>query len=261
MTRSPAIVSSTDAGFESQNRIAAASRKPSRGSEAPLGYHQYVTSLLWKLARTTGNERWAAQAAEFRGDWRRPPAVRGLAARAPALPLPRDGFRDSATIRFWLSKPASVELTIAGERHTRQLGPGLRTVLWDPGERRSGRYAVGLAAVDRVGNRTEARLDPVVVARDTTPPTLRAAVGDERLFWRARDRETPWLTLEIELRRGGATWVMRLPRRRLSGSHRLALRRPWHATVSGRDSSGNTTRIALGRVGPTWRELAAGRAE
>ncbi len=230
------------------------------GSEAPLGYHQYVTSLLWKLAQTTGNERWATQAAEFRDDWRRPPAIRGLAARAPALPLPRDGFRDAAAIRFWLSKPASVELTIAGERVTRQLGPGLRTVLWDPGERRSGRYAVGLAAVDRVGNRTEARLEPVVVARDTTPPTLRATAGDERLFWRAKDRETPWLTLDIELRRGGSTWVLRLPRRRLSGSHRLALSHPWHATLRGRDSAGNASEVVLGRIGPTRRELALRRA-
>ena len=231
------------------------------GSEAPLSYHQYVTSLLWKLARTTGNERWAGQAARFRADWRRPPAIRGLAARAPALPLPRDGFRDAAAIRFWLSKPASVELTVAGERLARQLGPGLRTVLWNPGRRRSGRYPVELVAVDRVGNRTEARLDPVVVARDTTPPVLRAAAGEQRVFWRARDRETPWLTVEIELRRGGATRVVRLPRRRLSGSHDLVLRRPWHATVNGRDSSGNATEVTLGRIGPTWRELAASRAE
>ena len=231
------------------------------GREAPLSYHQYVTSLLWKLARITGNERWAGQAARFRADWRRPPAIRGLAARAPALPLPRDGFRDAAAIRFWLSKPASVELTVAGERLSRELGPGLRTVLWEPRERRAGRYPVELTAVDRVGNRTEVRLDPVVVARDTTPPALRAAVVEQRVFWRARDRETPWLTVEIELRRGEVTRVVRLPRRRLSGSHGLVLRRPWHATVNGRDSSGNTTTIALGRIGPTWRELAAARVE
>ena len=231
------------------------------GSEAPLSYHQYVTSLLWKLAQSTGNARWAGQAARFREDWRRPPAIRGLAARAPALPLPRDGFRDAAAIRFWLSKPASVEVAVAGESISRQLGPGLRTVLWEPGQRRAGRYPVELTAVDRVGNRTEVRLDPVVVARDTTPPALRAAVGEQRVFWRARDGETPWLTVEIELKRGEVTRVVRLPRRRLSGSHSLVLRRPWHATVRGRDSSGNTTAIALGRVGPSWRELAAARAE
>lgn len=231
------------------------------GSEAPLSYHQYVTSLLWKLAQTTGNGRWAGQAAEFRDDWRRPPAIRGLAASAPALPLPRDGFRDTAAIRFWLSKPAHVEVTVAGESLSRQLGPGLRTVLWEPGERRAGRYPVELTAVDRVGNRTEVRLDPVVVARDTTPPELRAEAAERRVFWRARDRETPWLTVELELRRGGATRVVRLPQSRLAGSHRLELRRPWYATLSGRDSSGNTTEVALGRIGPTWKELAAARVE
>ncbi|MCP9486957.1 MAG: D-glucuronyl C5-epimerase family protein [Gaiellaceae bacterium MAG52_C11] len=231
------------------------------GSEAPLSYHQYVTSLLWKLARSTGHARWAEQAARFRDDWRRPPAIRGLAARAPALPLPRDGFRDAAAIRFWLSKPAHVELTVAGERLSRPLGPGLRTMLWQPGERRAGRYPVELTAVDRVGNRTETRLDPVVIARDTTPPALRAETVERRIFWRARDRETPWLTVEIELRRGGGTRIVRLPQSRLAGSHRLVLRRPWYATLSGRDSSGNRSVVALGRIGPTWRELAAARAE
>ncbi len=230
------------------------------GNEAPLGYHQYVTSLLWKLARTTGNERWATQAADFRDDWRRPPAIRGLAARAPALPLPRDGFRDAAAIRFWLSKPASVELAIAGERVTRQLGPGLRTLLWEPGERAPGRYSVELTAVDRVGNRLEKRLQPVVVARDTTAPALRASAARGRVFWRARDRETPWLTIEIRLSRGGVTRVVRLPRRRLAGSTNLALQRPWYATLSGRDSAGNESEVVLGRVGPTWRELALARA-
>ena len=230
------------------------------GGEAPLSYHRYATSLLWKLARSTGNARWAGQAARFRADWRRPPAVRGLAARAPALPLPRDGFRDAAAIRFWLSKPAHVELAVAGERLSRRLGPGLRTVLWDPGERGPGRYAVGLTAVDRVGNRLETRLEPVVVARDTTAPVLRATASGHRVFWRARDRETPWLTIEIGLRRGGVTRVLRLPRRRLTGSASLELRRPWHATLHGRDSAGNVSEVVLGRVGPTRRELALRRA-
>ena len=66
------------------------------GSEAPLGYHQYVTSLLWKLAQTTGNERWATQAAEFRDDgggrprsaaW--PPEHRRCRYRATAFVTPR----------------------------------------------------------------------------------------------------------------------------------------------------------------------------
>lgn len=231
------------------------------GSEAPLSYHQYVTSLLWKLARSTGNDRWAGQAARFRDDWRRPPAIRALAATSPSLPVPHDGFRDTAAIRFWLSKPASVEITVGGERLSRRLGPGFRTVLWEPGERSAGRYPVELAAVDRVGNRTETPLEPIVVARDTTPPDLRAAADERRVFWRAQDRETPWLTVEIELRRGGVTRVVRLPRGALDGSHRLALRRPWYATVSARDSSGNTSAVALGRIGPSWKELAAARVE
>jgi len=54
---------------------------------------------------------------------------------------------------------------------------------------------------------------------------------------------------------------VRLPRGGLDGSHRLALRRPWYATVSARDSSGNTSAVALGRIGPSWKELAAARVE
>ena len=216
------------------------------------------TSLLWKLARTTGNERWATQAADFRDDWRRPPAIRGLAARAPALPLPRDGFRDAAAIRFWLSKPASVELAIAGERVTRQLGPGLWTVLWEPGERAPGRYSVELD-----GGRSSRQ-----PARDAPPAGGRRPGHDGARASRLRGpragvlaRPRPRDTMaddrdQAEPRRRHASGAPPSPPARRLYEPRL--QRPWYATLSGRDSAGNESEVVLGRVGPTWRELAAG---
>jgi hypothetical protein len=97
----------------------------------------------------------------------------------------------------------------------------------------------------------------VVVARDTSAPGLRADADARRIFWRAEDALTPWLNVEIELKRGGVTRVVRLPRSRLAGSHPLELRRPWHARLSVRDSSGNTSTVTLGRIGPAGKKLAA----
>ena len=259
------------AGDPSAKRLAARMRRAARkalprfdtgywslyaldGNEAPLSYHQYVTSLLWKLARRTGDRAWADQAAQFRDDWRKPPAVRRLAPAPPSFPWPRDGFRDAVPIRFWLSKPAQVRVAVAGEEHSYRLPPGRRTVMWRPGKRGPGRYDIEISAVDRVGNRTDSRLAPAVVARDTTPPRVATSVAGSRVGWRARDSGTPWVTVELELKRGGTTRVLRMPRRRhFAGARELRLRRPWHAELSVCDSSGNETTVGLGRIGPAVR--------
>ena len=58
----------------------------------------------------------------------------------------------------------------------------------------------------------EARLEPVVVARDTTAPALRATAGRTSVSSGApSDRETPWLTLEIELSAAAPPAMLRLP--------------------------------------------------
>jgi hypothetical protein len=222
-----------------------------RGNESTLGYHTYVTSLLWKLARRTGEERWARWAARLRDQWRKPPEIRPGPRTRPAMPVPADGFRDWAEIRFRLSKPATVTLSVAGERIVRRFEAGDRSIWWRPGRRRSGTYDVRIHAVDRVGNASRRRLPPVRLERDTEPPRLAAALSGPKLSWRARDAGTPWLSMRVVLRRGGAVIEHRLPRANLRGTRPVPLDTTtrWHVTVVAADSSGNWSRVVLGQVG------------
>ncbi|MBD0330947.1 MAG: hypothetical protein ICV64_12700 [Thermoleophilia bacterium] len=215
------------------------------GPEAELKYHQYVTSLLWRLGARTGDPYWGRWAARFRDYWRKPPALERRYRPAPVYPLPRDGFRDDAVIRFWLSKPATVTLRIAGTVRTLYLQPGVRQLTWSPGNRPPGRYAVRLTAVDRVGNRLTRTFRPVVVARDTTPPRLRARIAGGELRWRARDAGTPWLRLRVVLYRPGERRVLDLRRQPLVGRVRVPAGRGWGAAVVAADSSRNPRLLLL----------------
>ena len=221
------------------------------GGEAALGYHRYVTSLLWRLGRATGDSAWGERALRFRRYWRVGPDVTPGAPAPDVYPVPGDGFRDAARIRFAVSKPATVTLRAAGDVQTAVLAAGEAELRWSPGTRGPGRYRVELTAVDRAGNRTTVELPPVHVRRDTIPPVVRANAGRTRVSWHARDAATPWLRLAVELRRGGALRVVPLGRRPLRGSDVLPgpLGPTWHATLVARDSAGNVTRATLGLVG------------
>ena len=226
-----------------------------RGNESTLGYHTYVTSLLWKLARRTDEERWGRWASRLRDQWRRPPEIRPGPRTRAAMPVPADGFRDWAEIRFKLSKPATVTVSIAGETIVRRLDAGDRSVWWRPGRRRSGSYDVRIRAVDRVGNTSKWRLPPVRLERDTEPPRLAASLTGQTLSWRARDAGTPWLSVRVLLRRGGALVEQRVRRARLAGAQVLGLdpAERWHVTLVAADTSGNWSRVVLGHVGGATR--------
>jgi hypothetical protein len=233
-----------------------------RGSESTLEYHTYVTSLLWKLSRRTGEERWVAWAARLRDQWRTPPYMTAHPPSRAAIPLPEDGFRDWAEIRFHLSKPARVELTVAGETLGRRLQAGDRSIWWRPGPRAPGTYDVRIRAVDRVGNVSERSLPPVTIERDNEPPELVTTLEGRTLRWQARDAGTPWLTLRVLVQRGGAVQERVLTRAALEGMHILDYdeQQLWHVTVVASDSAGNRTRLRLGHVGLSSRIPAGARS-
>lgn len=222
------------------------------GGEAEVTYHGYVASLLWKLEHRTGDRFWGRWALRFRRYWRAPPEIRRGPPAAPAFPLPRDGFRDTAPIRFWISKPATIVLRIAGETRRRQLPAGAHVLTWSPKRRPPGVYDVRLSAVDRVGNRSDLRLAPVRVQRDRKPPRLAAVrISPRRVTWRATDPQSPWLDLRLVLKRGEASRRLPLGRRRHAGSAALALpRESWHATFVAVDSAGNETSHVVGILNP-----------
>src|SRR5205085_7129273 len=75
-----------------------------RGGESSLGYQDYVITLQKKLGVRTGNPLWSDAAARFAGYETQPPLIHPGAAGAPIYPDPQDGYKDEATIGFWLSK-------------------------------------------------------------------------------------------------------------------------------------------------------------
>lgn len=219
------------------------------GRESPLEYHTYVVDLLTLLGRRTQDQFWFAEAQRFDGYLREPPALQIGPAAPPAYPVPRDGFRDRAEIRFGLSKISRVTVTAGGRRATALVSRGRGTVELDLGRLRPGRYPVHARAVDLAGNVAELDLAPLVVERDREAPRLTARVVRTRLVWRARDKATPWvrLTLVLEGDDFHTRRVVRLGRRPLKGSLRLRLPAGiWQTTLLATDSSGNRAQRRLG---------------
>ena len=113
---------------------------------SPVTYHQFVVSLLKKLA--ANDPRWSAAAMRFAAYEKEPPAFQ----------LENAGVGE---VRFWLSKPATVRLTSnAGPTKTLSLDGGWRTVTYTP--RNPGIYPVHLTATDWLGNKTAFDALPVV---------------------------------------------------------------------------------------------------
>jgi hypothetical protein len=134
-----ATVSRFDTGYWTYYSLA--------GNPSPLSYQKFVVQLLHKLA--PADPRFAQAAGRFATYLQQPPAFK--VATAPA-----------GTLRFWLSKPASVSAwTPAGHSVRLTLDDGWHTFRW--GEpKRAGFYPVTVAAVDYAGNRASFSALPIV---------------------------------------------------------------------------------------------------
>jgi hypothetical protein len=215
------------------------SRYELAGGNAPMDYHRYVTSLLWKVARTFGGDVWARQAQRFRVDWREPPA---LSVRPPRrrVYLLSSGRHAQVRIVFTLSKPALLTVRIGDVSATAWRSAGRHVLLWRPAAHTRPSVNATISAVDYAGNRGSAASRAIRVGRDTTPPVVDAELVGNALFWHARDR------LSEDLR-GVLLAPGRPPLRDLgpSGVRSLLLGAAPPAWLLVADRSGNTARVRL----------------
>jgi hypothetical protein len=220
------------------------------GTESPLDYHDYVIFLLRTLATRTGDAAWRAAADRFHDYETQPPVIR-LGAPPPTLfPLPADGYRDEAEIRFWLSKRSTVTLQVAGERDVETLSHGEHTLVWRPGSASPGAYHPILTAVGITGPETKELLTPILVKHALGRPRVRVKVtGRATISWQSDDQGTPWLELQVRLQRHGQHRTLDLGQRGLAGRRRL--KRPagrWHATLVAVNSAGTSRSLSLGTL-------------
>lgn len=220
-------------------------------NESTLAYQRYVVTLLRRLARDTGEPHWGETASRFEEYERQAPLVKAGPA-APALyPVPQDGHRDTAQIRFWVSKISDVTLFVGGKwRRVMRARQGWNTLVWPvPKSLAPGSHPARISARGLAGNTAETELPEVVVLRDTEPPQVSAAVGRTHVHWRAKDEGSNRLRIRLRLRSGGSTRTVDLGPRALNGSWRLKLPAGrWWAVLEAADASGNLTRVPLGRV-------------
>lgn len=223
------------------------------GSEAPLGYEQYVTQLLIKLAQRTQDPVWEAAAARFYAYLRQPPQLAFPPPVAPVTlyPDPADGFLDSQTFTFTLSKRSRVTLAVAGRTVAATLGRGTHTLTWKPGPAfPPGSYAAQLSAVDLAGNRTTVAYPvPIAIARVTAPPQVQATWANGVLQWQGVDPTTPWLRLVLTLQSDAGTQTVKLGLHSLNGTSTKPLPSgTWNATLAASNSAGLTTTVDLGTI-------------
>jgi hypothetical protein len=239
---SQALLARFDTGYWSRYALG--------GAEAPFKYHHFHVELLDFLARRTLEDFWRSAQERFERYSHEAPVFKAPPPRAPIYPWPADGFRDRVRVTFWVSKVSTVSVRVGGE--TLRLGQepgGWHTVFWWPGRRAPGKYVPTVTAVDLAGNAGRSRLSAVTIARDRTPPAVKASVSGRRLRWVATDATTPYVTLRVRLTRGSTVKLLKLGRRGLRGTLRLSLPRGrWDAVLLVADSSGNTTRVKLGTV-------------
>jgi len=216
------------------------SRYELSGGNAPIDYHRYVTSLLWRLARTSGSTVWARQAERFRVDWRQPPQ---LAIRPPPRRLYLLSSEEHAQLSlvFSVSKPAVLTVRVGAVSVTARRPAGRHVLLWRPGAHTRSTVGASVSAVDYAGNASKASTHAIQVRRDTTPPAVEAQLLGHALFWRASDHLSRRL-------RGVLLGAARteLPDMRESGVLSVVPQAPpaWLVVA---DSSGNTARVRLSR--------------
>jgi D-glucuronyl C5-epimerase-like protein len=223
------------------------SRYSLNGADATLEYHEFVTSLLWKFARRTHGWRWRVYASRFRGYRVLAPRIRAGAGSRPFFPVPADGYRDTATVRFWLSKPATVKFRIEGQTWRGSFGRGWQRYSLAPRRLTPGVHDVLATATDRFGHTTWSRLQPVRVLRDVTPPRVKAELAPWQLYWRAADGESPWVALRLRIAGPSGVETVKLGRPPAAGTSALAVPiDPLEAvTLVATDSSGNQTWLPL----------------
>lgn len=221
------------------------------GGDSPLSYHEYVTSLLWKFARRTHGWRWRVYASRFRSYRFLPPRIRAGGRVQSFYPVPADGYRDTATVTFWLSKPATVTFRVAGQTWTQSFDRGWARYDLSPRPLPAGLHAVVATATDRFGNTAWKRLQPVRVLRDVTPPNLTAELAPWQLYWNTGDGESPWIALRLRISDADGVNSVKLGRSPLSGAVALALPLDTTRTVTlvATDSSGNQTWLPLDTSG------------
>jgi hypothetical protein len=215
------------------------SRYELSGGNAPIDYHRYATSLLWKLSRTLGGGVWARQAERFRADWREPPV---LSVRPPRRPvyLLSSGRHSQVSLVFTISKPAVLTVRVSDVSVTAWRAAGRHVLLWRPGAHTRPTVTATISAVDYAGNRGSASTRAIQVRRDTTPPIVEAQLIGNALFWRARDRLSRHL--RGVLLEPGRTELGDL---QPSGMRSVRLGAAPPAWLLVADGSGNTKRVRL----------------
>jgi hypothetical protein len=215
------------------------SRYELSGGVASIDYHRYVTSLLWKLARTYGGGVWARQAQRFRVDWRQPPVLSVLPPRSAVYLVP-SGRRAQVSLVFTVSKPAVLTVRVGDVSASAWRPAGRHVLLWRPGAHSSPAVAATISAVDHAGNRGWGSSRAIQVRRDITPPVVEAQLVGGALFWRADDRLSRHL-------RGVLLGPGRAELRDLApaGVWLLLPGAPPPAWLLVADSSGNTARVRL----------------
>ncbi|HZO62482.1 MAG TPA: D-glucuronyl C5-epimerase family protein [Gaiellaceae bacterium] len=219
-----------------------------RGDESPLDYHDYVIGLLRKLATRTGEAAWREAADRFQSYEAQPPLIRFRAPPPTVFPRPADGFRDEASIPFWLSKASTVTLLVGGRRVTQHYSHGAHTLVWNPGDADPGTYHPFVTVVGPAGTRFELAAPAVTVAPPPGPPPLAVSVtAPASVSWSSEAEGTPWLHLRLDLSRGFATRTIDLGRRRLAGTRHLRLPPGrWHALLRVANSAGRSRTVSLG---------------
>jgi hypothetical protein len=123
---------------------------------SPLDYQQYVVQLLKKLAPE--DARFADAASRFATYEKQPPAFMLASAGV-------------GEVRFWLSKPSSVQVvSSAGPQKRLSMTGGWHTLSWNL-PKRPGIYPVQLNAVDWAGNK--ASFEPLPIVRATSTLTTK----------------------------------------------------------------------------------------
>lgn len=228
------------------------------GGYAKWSYQEFVTTLLGKLAKQTGDPFWQEAAARFANYTYQPPHVtqpQPLPVLA-VFPQPLDGWLDTVGIPVTLSKKASLTMVVAGQVLTwRNASRGDHVLTWKPGpDVQPGTYPVTLRAVDFAGRHASYSLAPVTVGWDVAPPPLSADTvhvdtAANVLSWAADEPGTPWLALKLELTDPEGIrppQTLDLGQQPTSGSLQLALPEgTWSAALDATNSAGLTTRVDL----------------
>jgi hypothetical protein len=224
-----------------------------RGYHASLGYEQYVTELMQKLAAQTSDPYWVDAAQRF-DDYLAAPKVEEGTPPPTLYPQPQDGWLDTASISISVSQRSSLVVSIGSKVLTYRLGRGTHVLRWTPAATLApGSYPLTVSAVSYVGRRSTVHLAPIVVAWDTSPPqSLQAQLAGSTLRWQADDAGTPSLHLVIQLVDSAGANVPQtvdLGQQPVSGSVPVTLPPGvWQATLQATNSAGQTATLDLGAV-------------